>query len=83
MLAVAGGDEMHEAPRADLSPVTGKLMAAAREAGAFHAAWSGAGPSAIAFVDETGCEAVEQAMRSILGSNGEVRCLDVASRGWE
>lgn len=82
-LGVAGGDELHEAPRADLSPVTGKLMVAAREAGAFHAAWSGAGPTAIAFVDETGCEAVEHAMHSILGSNGEVRCLDVASRGWE
>jgi len=82
-LGVAGGDEMHEAPRAKLSPITGELIDASRDAGAFHAAWSGAGPTVIAFVDEAGCDAVEQAMHSVLGANGDVRCLDVASHGWE
>jgi homoserine kinase len=82
VLAVAGGDEMHEAPRATLSPLTGRLIRAATEAGAFHAAWSGAGPTAIAFVDEQGCPEVEQAMQVILGEDGEVRCLDVATEGW-
>ena len=81
-LAIAGGDEMHEAPRASLSPLTGELMRAARSAGAFHAAWSGAGPTAIAFVDEEGCPDVELAMRTVLGDGGEVRCLDVAIDGW-
>lgn len=82
VLRVAGGDEMHEAPRAELSPITGTLMGAARDAGAYHAAWSGAGPSAIAFVDEDGCAAVEAAMQEVLGDSGGVQCLDVATQGW-
>lgn len=81
-LREAGGDEMHEAPRATLSPITGSLMDAARGAGAFHAAWSGAGPTAIAIVDEAGCPAVERAMERLLGEDGVVRCLDVAAEGW-
>jgi homoserine kinase len=82
VLSVAGGDEMHEAPRAQLSPVTGRLIDAALDAGAFHAAWSGAGPTAIAFVDEAGCVAVEAAMAAVLDADGDVRCLDVATTGW-
>ncbi len=81
-LRVAAGDEMHEAPRAGLSPITGSLIDAARNAGAFHAAWSGAGPTAIAIVDEAGRPAVEQAMERLLGDHGVVRCLDVAVDGW-
>jgi homoserine kinase len=82
-LRVAGGDEMHEAPRASLSPVTGRLMDAARRAGAFHAAWSGAGPTAIAFVDEPGTAAVEAAMRHELDGQGEVRRLQIDTLGWQ
>lgn len=48
MLATAHGDEIHEAPRASLSPEVGELMDIARRAGALHAARSGAGPSVVA-----------------------------------
>ena len=82
-LRAAGGDEMHEAPRATLSPITGELMDAALSAGAFHAAWSGAGPTAIAFIDESRCSDVEAAMAAVLDGAGEVRCLDVATEGWQ
>lgn len=47
-LAAAHGDEIHEAPRAELSPEVGQLMEIARRAGALHAARSGAGPSVVA-----------------------------------
>jgi len=50
MLEAAHGDEIHEAPRARLSPEVGELIAVARRAGALHAARSGAGPSVIALV---------------------------------
>ncbi|MDJ0962154.1 MAG: hypothetical protein QNJ88_15990 [Acidimicrobiia bacterium] len=82
VLQSAAGDEMHEAPRARLSPITGSLMRAAREAGAFHTAWSGAGPTAIAIVDADGCVAVERAMERVLGEDGVVRCLEPALDGW-
>jgi homoserine kinase len=81
-LAAAAGDELHEAPRHHLSPLTGKLMDAARGAGALHAAWSGAGPTAIAVTLAERCDGVESAMAALLGDEGEVRCLDVAVDGW-
>ena len=64
-----------------LSPITADLMGTARTAGAVHSAWSGAGPAAITFVDVSKCDAVESALKEVLGSNGEVRCLDVARQG--
>jgi homoserine kinase len=79
-LAAAGGDELHEAYRTPLSPVTGELVAAAREAGAFHAAWSGAGPTAIAVVAEP--SDVVEAMEKVLAGKGRVVVLDVATAGW-
>lgn len=48
LLAAAHGDEIHEAPRASLSPEVDQLMEVARRAGAMHAARSGAGPSVVA-----------------------------------
>ena len=81
-LGVAGGDELHEEPRHDLSPVTARLMNAARGAGALHAAWSGAGPSAIAFASTPACDDVEAAMSEALDGAGKVMCLDVAAEGW-
>ena len=57
-------------------------MEAARAAGAGHAAWSGAGPTAIAFTSIEVCADVEAALADVLGGAGEVRCLDVASEGW-
>lgn len=51
LLMAAHGDEIHEAPRAPLSPEVDSLMSIARGAGALHAARSGAGPSVLALVD--------------------------------
>jgi len=79
-LARAGGDEIHEAHRAHLSPVTGRMMSAALAAGALHAAWSGAGPTAIAIVTDT--EPVVAAMKTTLGDAGRVEVLEVAQSGW-
>lgn len=50
MLAGAHGDEIHEAPRAKLSPEVTELVEIAKNAGALHAARSGAGPSVLALV---------------------------------
>jgi len=76
-LTAARGDELHEAPRSMLSPVTGAMIDAAIGAGAFHASWSGAGPTAIAFAAADRQEAVVAALREILGDTGEVMTLAV------
>lgn len=47
LLAAAHGDEIHEAPRARISPEVEQVIAVARGAGALHAARSGAGPTVI------------------------------------
>lgn len=70
LLAEAAGDELHEARRAHLSPLTGALVRAAREAGAGHAAWSGAGPSAVALVTVEALPAVRAAWEVLLGAEG-------------
>lgn len=80
-LAHAAGDEMHEGPRAALSPVTGELIEAARSAGAPHACWSGAGPTAIAFVPSESTGRVIGAMSGVLGSAGTVLTLPVDMDG--
>lgn len=71
-LQSAGGDELHEPPRAPLSPQTGRLIGAAREAGALHAAWSGAGPAALALATAETSAPVIRAMEAVLGGSGEV-----------
>ncbi len=81
-LDAAAGDELHELPRQHLSPITAELMDAARRAGALHAAWSGAGPTAIAFATADGVDSVIVAMEETLGGQGTVRRLDVATEGW-
>lgn len=63
MLAASHGDEIHEAPRATLSPEVGELMAVARAAGALHAARSGAGPSVIAIATTETESRVAEAFR--------------------
>jgi homoserine kinase len=78
--AHAGGDELHEVHRAPLSPITGELMDAARSAGALHAAWSGAGPTAIAIATDP--DPVVTAMESVLDGRGRACVLDVAHSGW-
>ena len=80
-LAQAAGDELHEEPRASLSPVTGELMQAAREAGAVHACWSGAGPTALAFTTDATRGRVIGAMAGVLGTTGQVLTLDVDTDG--
>lgn len=81
LLATASGDELHEAPRASLHPRAGELMAAARAAGAAHAAWSGAGPSIIAFTTEASLPAVAAALGSVPDLPCDVRELAVARQG--
>jgi len=83
LLARARGDELHEAPRAVLSPVTGSLIEAALAAGARHASWSGAGPTALAITADGELEAVAAAMESVLAGAGMVRSLEVAENGWQ
>jgi homoserine kinase len=77
VLVHAAGDELHEAPRASLSLVTGEMISAALRGGALHAAWSGAGPTAIAFATPGTLGRVIGAMSGVLGSRGEVLTLDV------
>jgi homoserine kinase len=81
MLAAAAGDELHEAPRGPLSPLTGRLIEASRNAGALHVAWSGAGPSALAFATEDTRDDVVAAMQSVLGDEGRAMTLEVAHTG--
>jgi homoserine kinase len=72
-LAEAAGDELHEVRRAHLAPLSDDLMEAAREAGALHAAWSGAGPSVIAFVvGEQAASEVRRSWEALLGESGGV-----------
>jgi homoserine kinase len=80
-LAAARGDELHEGPRAMLSPVTGAMIDAARDAGALHASWSGAGPSALALVTADHLGAVVSAMERVLGDAGEVLTPSVDYEG--
>lgn len=79
-LAGAAGDELHEARRAHLSPVTGRLMEAAAEAGALHSCWSGAGLSVLAFVTAEASEAVRNALAATL-QGGYVLSPDIDQKG--
>jgi homoserine kinase len=77
VLSHAAGDELHEAPRSSLSLVTGEMIDAAKAGGALHAAWSGAGPTTIAFTTPESQGRVIGAMSGVLGTSGEVLTLDV------
>jgi homoserine kinase len=79
----ARGDEMHEAQRAPLSPLTADLVSTALQAGALHAAWSGAGPAAVAFVDEDSEVDVRLALEEVLDGSGTVVDPGVAHTGVE
>ncbi|NND84960.1 MAG: hypothetical protein HKN46_07400, partial [Acidimicrobiia bacterium] len=81
VLAEAGGDELHEAPRGGLHPIAGQLMQAARGAGAAHTCWSGAGPTILAVASEERVDAVAVALTEGLDGQGEVQSLTVASAG--
>lgn len=71
-LAAALGDEMHEAPRARLSATPSLLIAAALDAGALYAAWSGAGPSVIALTADDTVDAVVASFEEAVGATGRV-----------
>jgi homoserine kinase len=81
LLDAAGGDEIHEAPRAGLRPEVADWIEAAREAGALHAAWSGAGPSMIAFVRRPSVGAVSEALRNRVADEAEVVVPGIADQG--
>lgn len=68
----ARGEELHERHRAHLSPITGELIEAALAAGALHACWSGAGPSALALATAATEDAVSSAMSHVLEGAGRV-----------
>lgn len=61
MLAAAHGDEIHEEPRAKLSPEVSELIDVAKSSGALHASRSGAGPSVLAL---TTVETTERVVRA-------------------
>ncbi|CAN5343668.1 MAG: homoserine kinase [Acidimicrobiia bacterium] len=82
MLDKATGDELHELPRRSLSPLTGRLIEAARAGGALHAAWSGAGPTVIAFATDATRSQVEAALSATLGDEGVTMHPDISDRGW-
>lgn len=81
VLAGAAGDELHETPRARLHPKAEAMIRSARVAGAAHAAWSGAGPAIIAFATGQAVTPVAEALRATMGSSGQVRTMDIATRG--
>ena len=62
MLAAAHGDEIHESHRAELSPEVEAMKDVARQAGAHHAARSGAGPSVVAITGVDRADAVAAAL---------------------
>lgn len=75
--AAAAGDEFHEESRGPLSPVTTAMIEAARGAGALHSAWSGAGPTTLAFATPETEGAVIAALERVLDGSGVVRVLPV------
>ncbi len=83
LLARARGDELHEAPRAALSPITAELIEAALKGGALHASWSGAGPTVLAVAHRADIGEVEATLAKAIDGRGEVRQLAVANEGWQ
>ena len=81
LLAEAAGDELHEARRSRLSPVTGALIEAARGAGAAHASWSGAGPSVLALATTKTRDAVVFALERTMAGAGRVIEPEIATTG--
>ena len=82
LLDKATGDELHELPRQALSPITGRLIEAARASGALHAAWSGAGPTVIAFTTDATRSSVVAGMAAVLDGAGVTMTPNVAEHGW-
>jgi homoserine kinase len=81
LLRSASGDELHEAPRAAARPDTTALVDTAVSAGAYHACWSGAGPSVLAIVAADAVDAVYNALAARIDGVGDVLRLEVATTG--
>jgi homoserine kinase len=71
---------MHEEPRNHLRSEVGRLIDAARGAGALHACWSGAGPSVLALAETENVPKVRAAFESNLEA-GKVLELRMAASG--
>ena len=80
LLASAHGDEMHQDPRNRLRPEVEHLIETARSAGAFHACWSGAGPSVLALSEVEAAPKVKAALEATL-RGGKVLELQMALSG--
>jgi homoserine kinase len=72
LLREVGQDELHEPHRIKMRPIIGKVITAARSAGAGAAAMSGAGPAVLAFVDADNQQSVADSMLKALGGAGEI-----------
>ena len=81
LLQSAGGDEIHEVPRGPARPDTNGLVDTAMSSGAYHACWSGAGPSVLAIVPAEAAHAVHHALAARIDGNGAVIGLEVATTG--
>lgn len=81
LVRASGGDEIHEAPRNIFVPEVAKRIRTALDAGAVHAAWSGAGPSVIAIVETADRARVIEHLESMLEESVEVTAPDIAVRG--
>jgi len=83
-LGPAMEDRLHQPYRAALVPGLYECIAAARQAGAFGAALSGAGPSVVALASSGGVSAVEAAMTRALadvGVTATTRVVGLDGRG--
>jgi len=84
LLALAMADRLHQPARTKLVPALGEIIAAAREAGAFGAALSGAGPSVLAVAPTRLAARVVSAMEeaaAAAGAPGRGRVLRVRAAG--
>ena len=81
LLRSAGGDEIHEGPRGSHRPEVAKRIQMALDAGAVHAAWSGAGPTVLAIAETEERDGVRTTLEDRLGDEVDVRALDVAVTG--
>lgn len=81
LLAAAAGDELHESHRDRLRRESAGLITAARSAGAFHASWSGAGPSVLALAPAEAVASVVAALEARLAGAGTVLSPAVATEG--
>jgi len=70
LLAIAMADRLHQAARTKLVPALSEVIAAAREAGAFGAALSGAGPSVLAVAPARIAARVVSAMEEAAATAG-------------